>query len=153
MILRNLLITSIILFLYGCGYQSIYSNKYDSGFSINEIFLTGDSSINRKIINLTRIKGSKKDGPYSYDIRINSEKLTEVIAKDNLGNASIFKMTININVTLIDENQKNKEKIFSSSFLYNNSSNKFDLTKYKNTAKDDLVERLADKIIIFLNTQ
>ena len=153
MILRNLLIASIILFLYGCGYQSIYSNKDGSSFSINEIFLTGEASINRKILNLTRIKEAKKDGPYSYDIRINSEKLTEVIAKDNLGNASIFKMTININVTLMDENQKNKEKLFSSSFLYNNSSNKFDLTKYKNNAKDDLIERLAEKILIFLNTQ
>ena len=153
MILRNILITSIILFLYGCGYQSIYSNKNNASFSIDEIFLTGDASINRKILNLTRIKEAKKDGPYSYNMRINSEKLTQVIAKDNLGNASIFKMTININVTLINENRKNKEKLFTSSFLYNNSSNKFDLTKYKNTAKDDLVERLADKIIIFLNTQ
>ena len=153
MILRNLLITLITLFLCGCGYQSIYSNNNKLNLSIGEIFLKGDLNINRKVLSLTRIREMKEDKANSYDIKINSEKINKIIAKDSSGNASIFKMIININVTLIKENQKKTEKLFTSSFIYNNSPNKFDLTKQKNTAKEDLVKRLAEKIIVFINTQ
>ena len=151
MISKNLSCIVVLLFLSACGYQSIYTNMNNQNISINKISLSGNLNINRKIINLTRIEENKQKNPDSYNLNLISTKLKETVAKDSLGNASVFKMTININFSLENKNQKNKNKNFKASFLYNNSNNKFGLSQYEKTIENNLIEKLAEEIIIFIN--
>lgn len=141
----------IIIFLSGCGYQSIYENRNQQNISIDKIILSGDASINRRILNLAGLKQDDESGPHSYNLKLTNTKLIKVTAKDSLGNASIFKMTININFSLIHNNKKKKQRVFTSSFVYNNSKDKFELTQYEKTLENNLINELVEEIIIFIN--
>ena len=151
MISKKLFSLLFMLFLSACGYQSIYSDLNSQNLSINKISTSGDVSINRKILNLTKIKENKEKNLYSHNLNLISTKIKEVVAKDAFGNASVFKMMVNIDFSLTIEDQKNKGKIFTSSFIYNNSNNKFDLSQYENIVENNLIEKLAEEIMIFIN--
>ena len=46
----------ILLFISNCGYQPVYLNKNLQNFEFKRIVLSGDSYINKKIINTLSIK-------------------------------------------------------------------------------------------------
>ena len=59
-----------------------------------------------------------------------------------------------MNLSLKDPNDKNiivKSKNFTSSFSYSNTKNKFDLQQYQKNIEENLIIKIADEIIIFLN--
>ena len=49
--------------------------------------------------------------------------------------------------------KKIKGKNFTREFTYNNKDNKFDLVKFQNSVKDDLINAIINDIIIFLNSE
>ena len=154
MIIKKLTLILIFLAITGCGYEPIYSKKDTLNISINKIEFEGEKKINRKIISLADLKVNNNK-QYSYTVNLNSKKISEIIAKDKSGNASIFRTTINVILTLKDpkdNNQITKKKSFSSSFTYNNIENKFDLLQYRGTIDENLINRIAEEIIIFLNS-
>ena len=53
----------------------------------------------------------------------------------------------NINDNIIKDQNFNKE------FSYNNRKNKFDLVEYQNSIKDDLINKIVNDIIIYLNSE
>tara|TARA_B100000767_G_C19479356_1_gene415529 strand:- start:169 stop:633 length:465 start_codon:yes stop_codon:yes gene_type:complete len=154
MTIKKLTLILIFLAITGCGYEPIYSKKDTLNISINKIEFEGEKKINRKIISLADLKVNNNK-QYSYTVNLNSKKISEIIAKDKSGNASIFRTTINVILTLKDpkdNNQITKKKSFSSSFTYNNIENKFDLLQYRGTIDENLINRIAEEIIIFLNS-
>jgi len=153
MIIKKITYILIFFFLTSCGYQAIYSKKNDDKISINKIELIGDKNINRRIISFTNLK-EEKEKKYSYNLTLISSKRIEVVAKDNAGNTSVYKTTINIKFYLKDPNNQDqifKEKNFSSNFSYNNIDNKFDLAQYQKNIEENLINKIAEEIIIFLS--
>ena len=144
----------LIFFLVtNCGYQAIYSKKNDTSVSINKIELKGDKGVNRKIVSFANLR-KKNNGNYSYNLTLNSNKKIESVAKDKAGNTSVYKTTISIKFCLKDPNNQNeifKEKNFVSSFSYNNINNKFDLSQYQRNIEENLINKIAEEIVIFLN--
>ena len=60
-------------------------------------------------------------------------------------------MAVNIKiVNKINEDTQNKN--FIKEFTYNNKQNKFELIKYQNSIKDDLIDKIINEIIIYLNS-
>ena len=137
----------ILLLLANCGYQTIYSDKKYTTTSINEIEMEGNKNISRKIVSLAKL-GKNDNQNYSYDLTLISNKKIESVAKDKSGNISVYKTTIDVKLYLKDPNDQGeiiKQKIFSSSFVYNNRQNKFDLSQYqKNIIKSIFIK---DKLI------
>ena len=153
MIIKKFSYILIFFFLTSCGYQAIYSKKNNTSISINKIESIGDRNINRKIISLANLK-ERNNQNYSYDLTLNSTKITEAVAKDKTGNTSVYKTTIVVEFYLKDPNNQDeifKEKRFSSSFSYNNINNKFDLVKYQKNIEQNLIEKIAEEITIFLS--
>ena len=143
----------ILLLLANCGYQTIYSDKKYTATSINEIELKGDKGVNRKIVSFANLR-KKNNGNYSYNLTLNSNKKIESVAKDKAGNTSVYKTTISIKFYLKDPNNQNeifKEKNFVSSFSYNNINNKFDLSQYQRNIEENLINKIEEEIVIFLN--
>ena len=64
----------------------------------------------------------------------------------------MFKTSVIINIRLNKNDNLIKEKSFNATYTYNNSENKFDLMKYQKNVEDNLVDKLSEEIIIFLNT-
>ena len=146
--------TIILLFFFSltaCGFQPIYVQKNDVKFIAKKIVLEGDKRINRKIVLIANLKedGLKKD---KNTLRIYSEKNIETVAKDKKANVSIYRTTVMVKIILEKQNKIIKSKTFSSSFNYNNLSNKFELFQYQKSIKHNLIDKISEEIIIYLNT-
>ena len=151
MIKKNLIKLLILLFfISGCGYSPIFSNK-NSNFSIYELSISGNSKLN-KIINgrLDNYKGSDNKKKFSLTIETYLNK--EVASRDSKGNPKTYRINLESNISIKDLNGNIKNKSFSKSVDYNNKSNKSDLKKYENETSKNLAEKIADEIIIYLQS-
>ena len=150
--IKKILFISMLFLLSNCGYETIYSKKNSSNISIGKIEIKGDKNINRKIMSLTNIRENNKN--YTYNLTLISNKIIETVAKDKSGNTSVYKTTINVEFYLKDPNDQEeiiKQKNFSSSFSYNNIDNKFDLSQYQKNIEENLINKIAEEITIYLN--
>ena len=140
----------ILFFVSSCGYAPIFSSK-NSDFSIIEIKSTGNSKLNKILINkLDNYKSTNSKKRFSLKIDTNLKK--EIASKDTKGNPKIYKMDVNLKIYAEDEKNNLKEKLFSKSINYNNSNNKFKLKKYENETAKNLTEKIAEEIIIYLQS-
>ena len=145
----------IFLIMVGCGYEPIYSKKDSYNVSVKNYILEGDKSINRKLISLLNLKENKNQQRYVYNLNLISKSITEVSAKDSLGNTSIYKTTISVNFELKNlgnEGKIFKSKNFTASFSYNSMTNKFDLTQYQKTVETNLITTISEEITIYINS-
>lgn len=140
----------IFFLVVNCSYQPIYSQKDDNKILFDEIEFIGDKNINRKIASLANLKEDKNNST-SYNLIIDSSKLIETVVKDGAGNSSIYSTKITVNLTLLSDNKKLRNKEFISNFLYNNMDNKFDLSQYQKNIEKNLINKIAEDIIIFLS--
>ena len=149
--IKKIFFLILILCLSNCGYNPIYLKKIDTGLLINSYQLIGDKNINRSIISYLGIKNNDNTNA-KYNLKLNSTKLVETVAKDKVGNTSVYKTTIRVELSISEGNSVIKERIFVSSFVYNNISNKFDLFQYQKNIDKNLIKNLSEKIFIFLTT-
>ena len=77
--------------------------------------------------------------------------MLDIVSKDKAGNISIYRTTISVDVSLKENNKVFKERNFISSFTYNNLDNKFDLSRYQKNVEIDLINKVSEEILIFLN--
>ena len=140
----------ILIFLNNCGYQPIYSKKDSLKIYIKTISLEGDKKINRKILFLTNLKNQNSGSP-PYNLKLISDKKIEVVARDNSGNATIYRTKITVTFSLKHQGKIFKQKEFSSDFSYNNILNSFDLSQYQKTVEENLINKIVEEIIIFMN--
>tara|TARA_B100001250_G_scaffold86436_1_gene71516 strand:- start:11819 stop:12274 length:456 start_codon:yes stop_codon:yes gene_type:complete len=148
---KNIIILILSAFVItSCGYKSIYSSK-NLNFNILEFEVEDKTKISRKIKNnLDSYK--KNDSNNFYAIKINSKKNINIISKDSEGNPSNFEMTIISEITILNDEKIVKNKVFSESFNYKNSSNKFDLKQYEKNIEENLTNEILENIISYFYT-
>ena len=145
----NYLILSFF-FIVSCGYQPLYLNK-ETNFYIYKINSFGDKQINKALINRLEIykdKNSKK----KIELEINSKINKTTTSKDTKGNPKTFRIEIISQIKVIKEEKINLEKIFSKSTNYNNSSKKFELSQYEKNLKINLIDKILEDIVSYLQT-
>ena len=137
----------ICLFLVSCGFQSIYvSDKSD--FSFNKSNALGDIKISKDIIrNLDGLK--KDDGEYELIIETTFKK--DISSKNKKGDPEVFDMSLDVNVTLKNDNDILRNR-FREKLSYNNLKSKFELKQYENNLKSNLVQEITQDILIYLNS-
>ena len=140
---KKIILICCLFFLTSCGYSPLYSGKKSSDILIKKI--------NRQILSLLSLDevGELEN---SYVLNINTKKNKRIISKDKQGNASIYNLNLEINISLNKDNQK-VEKTFTSDFSYNTQKNKFELSREENKILNNLVESMVEKIILFINMQ
>tara|TARA_B100000767_G_C19374186_1_gene373178 strand:- start:18 stop:473 length:456 start_codon:yes stop_codon:yes gene_type:complete len=148
--LKKTILLLIFLFVSNCGYQAIYEKRDNTNFFIKKIEIAGNKRISKKIISSINIeKNVINKNPYV--LNIDTQKLIEAIAKDSLGNSSIYKITIIAKISLTSENKINiKEKVFNKTFTFNTMDNKFDQLQYQKNIENNLIKKISDELIIFL---
>ena len=140
----------ILFFMASCGYQPLYVNKNSSDLVFNKIELFGDKEINRRIISFISIKEDKNEEKLNQIVLRSNENIIET-SKDSKGRVATLKTTVEIKLVILNENQIIKEKTFNENFSYNNKDNKFDLTKYQNEIKNNLVDKIIEQMSIYLS--
>ena len=152
--IKKLFLFSSFLILINCGYEPLFVKKKTSQIQIGEINVVGDEKISRKILSLIRIKETKNTAN-DYLLIISSKKKKEIVAKNSAGNSTSFRISIDINISIIDSiNNKKvlKSKKFNSSFTYNNTNDKFQLSQNEKNILNNLIESTSEKIVIYLNS-
>ena len=149
--LKKITLLLSLCFFWGCGYEPLYLKKNDYKQQINVITFSGDQKINKIIISSLGIK-ENRNLTSGYILTLKSSKKIDVISKDKTGNPSAYKSTIIVNFTLTNEETIIKQKEFNSSFFYNNSKDKFGLSKYQREVELNLINEISEKIFIYLRT-
>ena len=140
----------IFLFLLGCGYTPVYQIKKDSNIRIDTIDFSGDKDINREIVkNLDKYRDG--DTNNIFDLSINSSKREDIVTKDKKGNASSYKLTLEVDINLNNNsNNKNFTKKFTKDMSYNSKNNKFELDQYRLNLQKNMISQIQQDINIYL---
>ena len=137
----------LILFLSSCGYNPIYLKKSDKDLSLKNYQVTGNKIINKSIVSYLNLKNSSNTNA-KYSLELNSTKLVEIVAKDKVGNPTVYKTTIIVELLMTEGANVIKKRTFTSNFIYNNIPNKFDLSQYQKNIDKNLINSLSEKIFI-----
>tara|TARA_B100000941_G_scaffold241957_1_gene185673 strand:- start:3535 stop:3975 length:441 start_codon:yes stop_codon:yes gene_type:complete len=140
----------IFLFITACGYEPMYVNN--NTISFNKINLVGDEKINRKLNSILLLKDNINDQPIE-EISVESKKSIIEASKDPKGQTATYKSLIEIEVIISNDGEIKKQRIFRQSFTYNNLENKYNLYNYQNKIEDDLVNKIMEDLVIFINLQ
>ena len=151
MIKKIALAAILILFLNGCNYEPIYSLKNEK-FSIGNLQSTGNKKINKLLIKKLSIYKNEKSNKIKYDLNIISEVNKNTLTKDKKGNPTTFNLKVTITVEIENSLGEKKSKIFEKNTNYDNNENKFDLKKYEDSIKNNMVENIFQSIILHLQS-
>ena len=61
--------------------------------------------------------------------------------------------SISVDLVIINKDKSSINKTFVKDFLYNNKDNKFELVKYQQEIKSNLINEIIEEIILFLNVK
>ena len=138
------------MFVLSCGYTPIYQTDQKLNIKLNTINFSGDKNINRKIFkNLEKYRDS--DTSNIFDLSINSSKREDIVTKDKKGNATSYKLTLEVDINLSDiSNDKNFTKKFSKNMSFNSKSNNFELDQYRLNLEKNMISQILQDINIYL---
>ena len=141
----------LLFFISHCGYQPIYLNKNLQNFEYSKIITEGDSEINLEIIDRTSIKETNN---ISRKLYISSSYEINNTSRSATGKIESYRTVIKVKLETRDKNDK---VILSKNFLkeltYNSKDNNYELVEYQNFLKNNLVNKIINEIIVYLNSQ
>ena len=144
------LLLVIFIFLYGCGFKPLYSDKEFKNLEFSEITLSGNTSVNRKIINYLKI--SKKNDVFDT-LALNSSFENIISSKDSTGKADTYLSTLIVSFKIKRQDDiLIYDRKFSKSFTYKNRDNKFELVEYQNEILNNLINEITEEILLSLNS-
>ena len=91
--MKNTTLIILILFLYSCGYSSIYKNQTSQNFKINIIEKKGNSEMNNLIKNEIKLY-SVKNTTNIYNLKIDTDYKKEILTKDSAGIITDYKLSV-----------------------------------------------------------
>ena len=153
--LKKIITTLSFLILLSCGYEPIYSNKQINStynLSINTINYIGDSKVSQILKNKIKKILNKEKKSTGLNLNLNSRIEKVVTSKDKKGNPIRYSIEIIINLEVFESGVLKGKTNLEEKFEYNNKSNKFDLKQYEKNIKDNLISKLSDEIIRYLNS-
>ena len=149
--MKKILIFFILFLISSCsGYSPIFSSKL-TNFYIDEIIVTEDSKLIRKIIKNLKpytINNNTKKIKLELDLRLNET----VILRDEKGDMASQEIKITLDAKSIISNEEAKNFKFEEKFTVNNQSNKFELNQYKKSIKSNMVDKIYEDLILKLRT-
>ena len=146
---KHFLLIIFLILISACGYEPLHKSLPENNIKISKKTFSGDNQINRKIFNKINLKETKDE--LGYELKLNSNKVIDQVAKDKSGNVTKYETTITIVVELIENEKTVKKRSFSKNFNYSNLGNKFELKKYQKDVETNLINSIARDIKIFLN--
>ena len=139
----------ILLFLLsGCNYEPIYSVK-DKKFSIINFEIKNNNNLTSQITKSLRAY-ENLEGERKYNLEIEAKKNKVVTSKDSKGNIKSYRLIIECNYKIFENDKNIKFKKIVESFNFSNSDNKFELRKYEVSIQKDLMAKIIDSIILDL---
>ena len=137
----------VFICLPHCGFDAIYSKK-NIDLKINSIEKE-NTILNNEISNALKSIYSDVNATNVINLKIKSEKFLNVKSKDKKGDPSI-QLLIKVNLNIANQNGEELNKEFSKSINFNNSEDKFQLSKYQSELEKILIKKLIEDINNYL---
>lgn len=144
--LKNLILIFILITIYGCGFSSIYLSNNNSNFSINEIILEGDSSLNN-YLKSNLIKYQNKDTEIQFIVKVETNYEKNVLTKSKTGKITNYEL---IGEVIFDIQPINKKISFKEEKIMESMSDKFQERKYEKIIKQNFAKSFSDKLVFEL---
>ena len=147
--MKNLKYLLIFIFVMGCGYTPIYQSDKKINITLDTISFSGNKRIGREIVkNLEKYKVN--DTNNIFDLIISTNKKEDVVTKDKKGNATSYKLTLEIDLSL---NNNSNNQIFTKKFIkdmtFNSKNNKFELDQYRLNLERNIISQILQDINIY----
>ena len=135
------------LFLISCGFQSVYISD-NSNFSFKKSEAVGNIKVSKNIINNL---SNLEDDDGEYELIIESSYKKEVSSKNKKGDPEIFNISLEVNL-ILKKDKTLMKKSFRDNLSYNNLKSKFELKQYENNLKSNLIQKITQDILVYLNS-
>ena len=144
-------IIALSLALTNCGFKPIYSSK-NSSFEVIEI-LNKNKNKNSFEIEKIIMTLSNQEAVRKVKLEMDYKQSMETILKDNKGDPSKKKLSINVILTVKNDNDNVLvNKNFGEEFNYVVQSDKFSMTQYEDNIVKNLNNKISSDIIFLLGT-
>ena len=142
----------IILFFIlvtACNYEPIFLNENNKKFNIVNFKVKNKNTITKNLVNSLK-RESNANASKIYTIELSAEKNKEITSRDELGNASVYRIAITCNFKIYKENKLFRTKTINKSFLFNEDKDKFKLRKYVSNLEKNLINEIVKDLILEL---
>tara|TARA_B100000035_G_C20804037_1_gene466851 strand:- start:204 stop:653 length:450 start_codon:yes stop_codon:yes gene_type:complete len=141
----------IFFFISACGYQPIYKvDKEITKIKIKDAKFSGDQEISKEVFLKLPFIIEKNDDLNT--LIIESKKIISETSKNQKGQATSYRTSLNINLKLTNlENKTITEKKLKKEFSYDTKKDKFKLKRYQKQIEKDLIDKISKELIIFFN--
>ena len=85
-----------------------------------------------------------------YNLNIASELNKNISTKDKKGNPTTFSLKIAFKIEIENPLGEKKLTLFEETTSYENNDNKFELKKYEDSIKKNMIESINESIILYL---
>lgn len=138
------LLLIILTISYGCSYEPMLATK-NFDFKFEKIIYQGDPKINDIIKNdLTR----KSNGNKIYSINFTTKKYREILSSNEKGDPTKFKLKIETSYFLTQKDEIIFENKILRQVIYNNISDKFELSQYEDNITKNLSHNISSEILM-----
>ena len=144
--MKNFTLIILVLFLYNCGYTSIYKNQKVQNFKINIIGTKGDREMNNLIKNELQLY-SNKNSTKIYEVKINTDYTKEILTKNSSGEITDYTLSVTSTFAV---NLKEKTQIIklSESIDIKDQSDSFEQNIYEKNIKKNFASSIREKLIL-----
>ncbi len=144
------LLLSITFLINHCGFTPLYSNKTNNDFSIIDLTMKGDRTINNYIkINLYQLLNNNAEKQFRINVDTKYDKV--ILSKDKTAKITEYEL-ISTSVFEVSSNDKFIKKItISEKKNMNNIEDKFEEQKEERIAKQNFASTTSRKLITELS--
>ena len=142
---KNIKLITLVIFLYSCGYSSIYKNQNIINFKINIIETQGDQEMNNLIKNEIRLY-SNKNSTKVYDIKIDTEYTKEILTRNASGVVTDYTLSVTSKFK-INLKEKTQTIKLTENIDIKNQSDSFEQNTYEKNIKRSFASSIRDKLI------
>jgi len=147
--MKKILLIFIFL-LSQCGYHPIFVNENINNMEFYKITHNGDAEINRKILGSLSFKENKLKNTLN-SLLINSSFEVIETSKNSKGQVETYRSKIVLNLIISNKKEIITNKNFTKEFSYNVKNNKFELVRYQNEIKDNLIDKIIEDLILYMS--
>ena len=147
---KTYLLIFITFLLNHCGFTPLYSNKVNNNFSIVDLTMKGDRTINNYIkINLYQLLNDNNEKQFTINVDTKYNK--SVLSKDKTAKITEYELS-SISVFEVSSNNRFIKKItISEKKNMNNIEDEFEEQKEERIAKQDFASSTSRKLITELS--
>ena len=142
--MKNITLIILILFLYNCGYSSVYKNQKSQNFRIDIIKTEGDRDMNNLIKNEINLY-SNNNSMNTYSLKINTDYKKEILTKNSSGEITDFTLSVT-SIFVLEFNGITQYMQFEESIDIKNQSNSFEQNIYEQNIQKNFASSIREKL-------